>query len=257
MKKYVLLTALALVIAAPAYAQTSNETAVKRTMTAVEKAAVEQGFSPANPGATSYGNADAGPGMAPAPEFEPAPAAAAEPAPVKHKVYSNTDTGVSSDIAPVAAGASPTLSPDVMPAGAAPTGNRPSLVTTGENGLPKGLVMNGPGTEEYKRKQRAKKKKAKKAAAAVEQSAPVAETNMKPEAVSEPAPYTAPVAEPVMEAPPAMPDTSSVPPAADPAAPTPAPLAAPVTPEPAPAELQPSPGPDPLAAPADPFAPQQ
>lgn len=252
MKKYVLLTALALVIAAPAYAQPTNETAVKRTMTAVEKAAVEQGFSPANPGATSYGNADAGPGMAPAPEFEPA---AAAPAPVKHKLYSNTDTGVSSDIAPTATGAaSPTLSPDVVPAGAASSGNRPSLVTTGENGLPKGLVMNGPGTEEYKRKQRAKRKKARKAA--VEQAAPaeaVASPEVKPEPVSEPAPYVAPVADPVMEAPPAMPDTSSVPPS-DPA---PAPLAAPVAPEPAPAELQPSPGPDPLAAPVDPFAPQQ
>ena len=252
MKKYVLLTALALVIAAPAYAQTSNETAVKRTMTAVEKAAVEQGFSPASPGPAAYG-ADSAAGMAPAPEFEPAPAAASSP--VVKKLYSNTDTGVSSDIAPTAAGASPTLSPDVMPAGSAPSGNRPSLVTTGENGLPKGLVMNGPGTEEYKRKHRAKKKKAKKAA--VEQAAPmeagVATPDVKPEAVSEPAPYVAPVT----EAPPAMPDTSSVPPSSDPSAPTPAPLAAPVTPEAAPAELQPSPGPDPLAAPADPFAPQQ
>ena len=97
MKKYVLLTALALVIAAPAYAQTSNETAVKRTMTAVEKAAVEQGFSPTSPGPAAYGNADAGMSAAPAPEFEPAPAAAAAP-PVRHKLYSNTDTGVSSDI---------------------------------------------------------------------------------------------------------------------------------------------------------------
>ncbi|MDI1226476.1 MAG: hypothetical protein PSY14_02175 [bacterium] len=251
MKKYVLLTALALVIAAPAYAQTSNETAVKRTMTAVEKAAVEQGFSPTSPGPAAYGNADAGMSAAPAPEFEPAPAAPAAP-PVKHKLYSNTDTGVSSDIAPTATGASmsPSLSPDVMPAGAAAaSGSRPSLVTTGENGLPKGLVMNGPGTTEYKRKHRAKKKKK----AAVEQAAPmeadVASPSLKPEA----APYVAP-AEPVMETPPAMPDTTSVPPET---APAPAPMAAPVTPEPAPAELQPSPGPDPLTAPADPFAPQQ
>ncbi len=249
MKKYVLLTALALVIAAPAYAQTANETNVKRTLTAVEKAAVEQGFSPANPGAM---NNDAG--MAPAPEFEPAaPAAAAAPA--APRVYSNTDTGVSADMAPTAAGASPTLSPDVMPTGAAaaPGGNRPSLVTTGENGLPKGLVMNGPGTAEYKRKHRAKKKKK----AAVEQAAPVeagvASPEVKPEPVSEP--VAAPVAEPVMEAPPAMPEPTPVAPVE--AAPTPAPMAAPVTPEPAPAELQPSPGPDPLAAPADPFAPQQ
>jgi translation initiation factor IF-2 len=245
MKKYVLLTALALVIAAPAYAQTANETAVKRTLTAVEKAAVEQGFSPAGPGAM---NNDAG--LAPAPEFEAAPAAAA-PA-VTQKVYSNTDTGVSADMAPQSA--SPALSPDVMPAG----GNRPSLVTTGENGLPKGLVMNGPGTEEYKRKHRAKKKKAKKAA--VEQAAPVeavAAPEVKPEPVSEPAPYVAPVAEPVTEAPPAMPEPTPVAPVEPAPAPTPAPLAAPVAPEPAPAELQPSPGPDPLAAPADPFAPAQ
>ncbi len=232
MKKYVLLTALAIVIAAPAYAQTSNETAVKRTMTAVEKAAVEQGFSPAGPGAM---NNDAG--LSPAPEFDAAPAA-----PVVQKIYSNTDTGVSADMAPTA---TPALSPDVMPAGAAaaPSGNRPSLVTTGENGLPKGLVMNGPGTAEYKRKHRAKKKKK----AAMEQAAPMAaeEPVASPEVKPEAAPYVAPVAEPVMEAPPAMPES------------TPAPLAAPVTPEPAPAELQPSPGPDPLAAPADPFAPQQ
>lgn len=248
MKKYVLLTALALVIAAPAYAQTSNETAVKRTLTAVEKAAVEQGFSPAGPGAM---NNDAG--LAPAPQFEPAAAAPA----VTQKVYSNTDTGVSADMAPQSA--SPTLSPDVVPAGAAATGNRPSLVTTGENGLPKGLVMNGPGTEEYKRKHRAKKKKAKKAA--VEQAAPVeavAAPEVKPEAVSEPAPYVAPVAEPVAETPPAMPEPTPVAPVEPAPAPTPAPEAAPVAPEAAPpAELQPSPGPDPLAAPADPFAPAQ
>lgn len=241
MKKYVLLTALALVIAAPAYAQPTNETAVKRTLTAVEKAAVEQGFSPAGPGAM---NNDAG--LAPAPEFDAAPAAPA----VTQKVYSNTDTGVSADMAPQAA--SPALSPDVTPA----SGNRPSLVTTGENGLPKGLVMNGPGTEEYKRKHRAKKKKAKKAA--VEQAAPVeavAAPEVKPEPVSEPAPLVAPVA----EAPPAMPEPTPVAPVEPAPAPeaAPAPMAAPVEPAPAPAELQPSPGPDPLAAPADPFAPAQ
>lgn len=241
MKNYVVMTALAMLIAAPAHAQTVNDTNIKKTMTAVEKAALEQGFIPNTAG-------------------QPAPAySGAAPAPGEIE-----NSSVLMNMAPEAP-----VAADPAPAAAAqPTATRPALVTA--DGLPYGLVMNGPGTEAYKKKHRKKKKKK----AAVEQAAPA------PVAEEKPAPAPTPVVEPVVEQPPVMPDVNAVPPqqmeapvpSPEPApapepAPSPEPAPAPPTdlpvpdmglPEPAPAPA-PAPNEDPLglnkpAAPPDPFA---
>ncbi len=137
------------------------------------------------------------------------------------------------------------MAPEAASPSMAPTtadGPRPGLVTN--NGLPKGLVMNGPGTEEYKKKHRKKKKKAAAAApvTAVE-STPVESNNFAapaptPEAATAidatPAPSPAPVAPAPEAAPPA--DIPPVSPQADPA--MPAPSADPST-DPTPGELGP------------------
>ena len=217
MKNYVVMTALAMLIAAPAHAQTVNDTNIKKTMTAVERAALEQGFIPNTAG-------------------QPAPAysGAAEPAP---GVIENSSVLMNmAPEAPVAA--------DPAPAAAAqPAANRPALVQS--NGLPYGLVMDGPGTEAYKKKHRKKKKKK----AAVEQAAPA------PVAKEEPAPAPTPVVEPVVEQPPVMPDANAVPPQQM-EAPVPSPEPAPApSPEPAPSPDLPAPdlglpSPEPAPAPA-------
>ncbi|HYD17619.1 MAG TPA: hypothetical protein VEF76_03975 [Patescibacteria group bacterium] len=238
MKKYVLLTALAIVIAAPAYAQTANETAVKRTPTAVEKAAVEQGFVPNAPG----------------PDLSsPPPMGDMSDAPVPTMSSTTTTTTAVRTGAPMLPADAPASA--IAAANGKTVTSSPAVIHTQENGLPKGLVLNGPGTEEYKRKHRAKKKKKK---AAVQQEAP-AQSDVSAEPVSN---STAPI----------MPDANAVPPAdiAPTPLPDPAPTA-PTTPSQAPAndptiapvpspEAMPSPSPDPLApntAPSDPFAPQQ
>lgn len=208
MKNYIALTALALILLAPGYAHAQSTSAVSRTSTVVERAAQEQGFE-ANGGA----------------------------APSSSYVVPSLST--MAPVAPEASASSVTPSFAPAPAGAA----RPGLVTN--NGLPKGLVMNGPGTEEYKKKHRKKKKKAAAAApVAPVESAPTESSNFAapaptPEAataIETPAPAPAPT--PVAPAPEAAPpaDIPPVPAAADPA--MPAPSADPST-DPTPGELGP------------------
>jgi hypothetical protein len=183
MKRYALMIALASVAAAPCYAQLAGETNVMKTETAVERAAREQGFS------SSIGSG------------------AAAPAP---QVIENTSVMMMAPEAPASA-AQPAQSG--MPQ-TSYGGSRPSLI---KDGLPAGLVMDGPGTEAYKKKHRKKKKKK----AAVEQAAP-SEPSAKPApapAPEEPKPAEPPKEEPApdpapdfaapVEEPPVMPDVTA------------------------------------------------
>lgn len=239
MKKYALMIALASVIAAPSHAQLAGETNVMKTETAVEKAARQQGFSSStvnSPPTTTTGGTGSWT-AAPAPD-----------------VIENTSVQMMAPEAPAPQAQHHSGVPVLSGTPAPYSGSRPSLI---KNDLPAGLVMDGPGTEAYKKKHRKKKKK--KVAAPVEQAAPVAQETPKeepaPEPVKEeaaPAPEPAPV--PVEETPPAMPDVTATPPveepapapeAADPLLETPAPETAPDMGMPAPGGLEP---------PDDPFA---
>ncbi|MEZ0261050.1 MAG: hypothetical protein ACAH80_08570 [Alphaproteobacteria bacterium] len=185
MKKHIALTALALILVAPGLAHAQSTSAVSRTSTVVERAAQEQGFEA--PAATSGYVVPSLATMAPEPPAASAPAA-------------------------------PSSRPGAVPFGS-DTGSRPSMVT---NGLPAGLVMNGPGTEEYKKKHRKKKKKAAAPVAPVEQAAPVESSFAAPEPTPEPAPAAldptpAPAPEPAPVAPPPSADIPPVPQGADPA----------------------------------------
>lgn len=198
MKKYLALTALALLMATPASAESVNDTNIKRTMTAVERAAIQQGFIKVKPGEDSALMTDSvsisSPAMTSAPpslmETAPTPmlAPTAKQAP---SVFTDNHTVMMMAPKPLPVDAA------VVPAA---TSGRPSLI---KKDLPYGLVMDGPGTEAYKKKKR-RQKKAEEARRA--EPAPV----VAPKAVAAP--------EPVMmrEEPAAMPDHNSLPPAEEP-----------------------------------------
>lgn len=185
MKKYLILTAMAVVMAAPCYAQDVSSTRIKQTDTAVERAAREQGF-------VNAGNAPAGAASG-ASEMSAPP------------VIENSSVLM---MAPQAPEGESSAAPAATPA-------RPALVT---DGLPPGLVLDGPGTEAYKKKHR--RKKAKKAA--TEQVKPAEE---KPVAQKPAEKFAAP--EPAPAEPEAMPDANAMPPADEMPEPTPAPETAP------------------------------
>lgn len=193
MKKHFIPAALALVLAAPAHAQSVNDTHIKRTVTAVEKAAIEQGFISRSAGTELLGGTEA-----------QQPDAIGD-----HSVTLMAPEAV-----------------EAAPPAAAP-GNRPSLI---RQELPAGLVMDGPGTEAYKKRKRKKAAMLKK-----QEAAPVREEK----------PLAAPVAH---EEPVALPDENALPPSTMPVA-EPVPAMEPPAMEPAP-EMD-SPGE--LAPPDDPF----
>ncbi|MBI1215463.1 MAG: hypothetical protein GC185_06570 [Alphaproteobacteria bacterium] len=135
MKKFIALTALALVFAAPGLChadsmKTDSQHGIDKTMTVVEQQAIQQGFekSPGEPLPAKNGGMLSPTGLAPV-----APAAA----PVKMKK-------VKKPAAPKA----PVVAAPAAPA--EPAAKRPSLIR--QDDLPKGLVMDGPGTPAYKKK---------------------------------------------------------------------------------------------------------
>lgn len=204
MKKYLALTALALIMASPAKAEGVNDTNIKRTMTAVERAAIQQGFIKLKPGEDSALMTD-GVTMSPAMTSTPPSLMQEAPAPMLAPTQKARPSVFSGNHSVMMMAPKP-LPEDAAVVPVTTNAARPSLVT---KELPYGLVMDGPGTEAYKKKKR-RQKKAEEARKA--DPAPVAAPVTK-----RPTPAPAVVQEPVKhEAPVAMPDHNSLPPADEP-----------------------------------------
>lgn len=197
MKKYLALTALALLMATPAFAGSVNDTNIKRTMTAVERAAIQQGFIKVKPGEDSALMTDSV-SMSPAMTSTPPSLMQTAPTPMLEPQERQQPSVITGNHTVMMMAPKPL--PEDVAIVPATTNARPGLI---KKDLPYGLVMDGPGTAAYKKKKRSqiKAEEARKA---------------DPAPVAVPKPASAP--EPVIrhEEPAALPDHNSLPPAEEP-----------------------------------------